>query len=139
MPDEVNLPQILINTPNGQRNVTNPMYTYTFHPLPASPQFPASSSVSKYKSTVRYPDANGNSQPTKVNLQLQANAAAFRDLTYQLVASQSDYAPFSNAAYVDSRGNRYNSVENMHNGIHSFVGNGGHVRHCELLPHLSVY
>ena len=48
-------------------------------------------------------------------------------MTYQLLASQPDYAPFSNTGYTDSRGESYNSVEEMHDGIHTIVGTGGHM------------
>ena len=48
-------------------------------------------------------------------------------LTYQLLAATTTYGAFSNTAYKDSNGNEYNSLENMHNAIHSFVGNGGHM------------
>lgn len=51
----------------------------------------------------------------------------FHTLTYQLITQQPDYGPFSNVGYSDSRGGRYNSIENMHNGIHMLVGNGGHM------------
>lgn len=48
--------------------------------------------------------------------------------TYQLIATQPDYAPFSNTAYSDDRGGQYNSLENMHNAVHTFVGgDGGHM------------
>ncbi|MCJ1347034.1 hypothetical protein MMC31_005255, partial [Peltigera leucophlebia] len=52
---------------------------------------------------------------------------SLRILTYQLIAEQSNYAPFSNTGYTDGRGGRYNSIENMHNVVHSLVGNGGHM------------
>ena len=48
-------------------------------------------------------------------------------MTYQLIADQSSYAPFSNTGYTDGRGQHYNSLENMHNTIHGLVGNGGHM------------
>lgn len=48
-------------------------------------------------------------------------------MTYQLIADQSNYAPFSNTAYSDGRGNWYNSLENMHDAIHSLVGQTGHM------------
>lgn len=48
-------------------------------------------------------------------------------MTYQLIAAQSDYAPFSNTGFSDGRGGRYDSVENIHNSIHGLVGNGGHM------------
>ncbi|KAI4171467.1 MAG: hypothetical protein LQ343_004205 [Gyalolechia ehrenbergii] len=77
--------------------------------------------------TVRYPDAAGQSQPDLANKQLQANGAALHTLTYQLITQQPEYGPFSNTGYSDGRGGRYNSIENMHNGIHMLVGNGGHM------------
>lgn len=49
------------------------------------------------------------------------------DLTYQLLASQKNYGAFSNTAYTDKNGNTFNSIENMHNIVHSLVGNGGHM------------
>lgn len=55
------------------------------------------------------------------------NCPRLKTLTYQLIASQSEYAPFSNTAYSDGRGGKYNNLENLHNAIHSFVGNGGHM------------
>lgn len=48
-------------------------------------------------------------------------------MTYQLLASESSYASFSNTGYSEIRYNSYNSIENMHNGIHTLVGNGGHM------------
>lgn len=45
-------------------------------------------------------------------------------MTYQLLTQQPNYGPFSNTAYSNQT---FNSLENMHNGIHGFVGNGGHM------------
>ena len=54
-------------------------------------------------------------------------------MTYQLITQEPSYAPFSNIAYSDGRGGQYNSIENMHNGIHLMVGHGGHmVRRVEV-------
>ncbi|KAI4091021.1 MAG: hypothetical protein LQ344_004402 [Seirophora lacunosa] len=133
MPPEVNAPTILINGPNGILNVVNPLYNYTFHPQPSNAEFPSNvgsnggKPVSSYHSTVRYPNVAGQSQPDRANLQLQANSAALRTLTYQLITEQSQYGPFSNMGFSDDRGGRYNSIENMHNAIHMMVGNGGHM------------
>ena len=52
---------------------------------------------------------------------------SLRDMTYQLIAEQSNYAPFSNTGYTDGRGGSYNSLENIHNGIHDLVGQNGHM------------
>ena len=40
MPDPVNDPKISINGPQGRVTIDNPLYTYTFHPLPTSEEFP---------------------------------------------------------------------------------------------------
>ena len=40
MPPEVSQPTIYINAPEGTVNVPNPLYSYTFHPLPSEDEFP---------------------------------------------------------------------------------------------------
>lgn len=40
MPDPVNDPKISVNGPQGRVTIDNPLYTYTFHPLPTSGEFP---------------------------------------------------------------------------------------------------
>ncbi|KAL8693817.1 MAG: hypothetical protein Q9218_001417 [Villophora microphyllina] len=133
MPLEVNQPTIFINAPNGTSSIQNPLYTYTFHPQPSSSDFPPigplthGTPINAFHSTVRYPDANGQSQPDLVNKQLQANAASLHVATYRLITQEPKYGPFSNLGYNDGRGNHYNNIENIHNAIHSFVGNGGHM------------
>ncbi|KAI4228600.1 MAG: hypothetical protein L6R40_008111 [Gallowayella cf. fulva] len=134
MPPEVNEPTIYIITPNGTSNVPNPLYTYAFHPLPSSTDFPPIGSspgvpqVWSLPNTVRYPDSAGQSQPDLVDKQLQANGASLHSLTYQLLTQQPNYGIFSNTRYNDGRDTgRYNSIENMHNAIHMLVGNGGHM------------
>ncbi|KAL9136330.1 MAG: hypothetical protein Q9175_002475, partial [Cornicularia normoerica] len=128
MPDPVNSSIICVNSPHGVMNIVNPLYTYTFHAQPSAAEFPPSDGpIAEYHSTGRYPSSSGQSQPGLANLQLEANAQAIHDATYQLIADQSNYAPFSNTGYTDGRGGSYNSLENMHNAIHGLVGNGGHM------------
>ncbi|CAD6586306.1 MAG: hypothetical protein ASARMPREDX12_002329 [Alectoria sarmentosa] len=128
MPDLVNSPMISVNSPHGVMNIVNPLYNYTFHPQPSAADFPPSDGlIAGYHSTVRYPSSSGQSQPVLANLRLEANAQVIQDATYQLIADQSNHAPFSNAGYTDSRGGSYSSLENMHNAIHSLVGSGGHM------------
>ena len=45
MPDVANQPLINVTTPTGSDTIANPLYNYTFHPLPSPPDFPASSKV----------------------------------------------------------------------------------------------
>lgn len=80
MPDPVNDPMINVNTPHGALNMVNPLYNYTFHPQPSASDFPPSDSLSKYHSTVRYPDTNWQSQSALANANLQANAPVYTSL-----------------------------------------------------------
>ena len=50
-----------------------------------------------------------------------------RSLVYSLITTESDYAEFSNTGYATGRNGSYNSLENVHNYIHAYVGNGGHM------------
>ena len=127
MPDIVSTPQISVNSPNGNTTITNPLYNYTFNPQPSASDFPPTDSLAKYHSTVRYPDANGQSQPNLVNAQLSSNGNTLRTLTYQLITSGEAYDPMSNTAYSDGKGGSYNNIENIHNAIHVLVGYGGHM------------
>jgi tyrosinase len=34
---------------------------------------------------------------------------------------------FSNTAYIDKNNKQYDSLEAIHNDIHGYVGNGGHM------------
>ena len=76
MPHPGNDPTITVNTPQGLQTISNPLYTYTFHPLPSAPDFPADDTQSIYHSTLRKKKNYGNSQPDLANQQLQANAQA---------------------------------------------------------------
>ncbi|KAA6415653.1 MAG: hypothetical protein FRX48_00369 [Lasallia pustulata] len=127
MPSVVSQPTITITSPQGPKATPNPLYNYTFHPQPSAFDFPPRDSITAYQSTVRYPDASGHSQPDLINQQLSANAQALQSMTYQLLAQQPNYGPFSNTAYRNGTNQIFNSLENMHNAIHGLVGNGGHM------------
>ena len=55
MPTLVNNPTISINTPTGQRNIDNPLYTYTFHPQPSASDFPRSDGSVRQSRQIRNP------------------------------------------------------------------------------------
>ncbi|KAL8651556.1 MAG: hypothetical protein Q9210_003187 [Variospora velana] len=137
MPPEVNAPTIYINGPTGILNAINPLYNYTFHPQPSDADFPpsvgshwwllmcdyelewwnASIIVPQYSAVPKCcgPEPTGSCK--------HATASKWRSL----ITQQSQYGPFSNMGFSDERGGHYNSIENMHNGIHMLVGNGGHM------------
>ncbi|KAL8794331.1 MAG: hypothetical protein Q9195_003158 [Heterodermia aff. obscurata] len=132
MPDVTNQPMININTPNGSQFIANPLYNYTFHPLPSPPDFP-NVKQGKYPNTVRYPDDEGRSQPSLANAALNRNAGGIRATLYNLLTSVQTYAAFSNTGSNDGRTNSYNNLENLHNAIHILVGgNLGHMQYISL-------
>ena len=40
LPDIFSQPSIKVKTPDGSQNISNPLFNYTFHPLPSPPDFP---------------------------------------------------------------------------------------------------
>ena len=61
-------------------------------------------------------------------LQDPADLYRLHDGTYQLLSSEPNYAIFSNTAYTDDDVSGHQNIENLHNGIHAFVGGtGGHM------------
>ncbi|KAI4244453.1 MAG: hypothetical protein L6R42_010446, partial [Xanthoria sp. 1 TBL-2021] len=49
MPPEASQPTIYIKAPNGTISVPNPLYSYTFHPLPSVEDFPPIGSPSDFQ------------------------------------------------------------------------------------------
>lgn len=67
MPDIVNAEKVLITTPSGVRNVSNPLLQYQFQQFPFNRKyFPSSPDVARdwylasYNRTVRSPDVHGS-------------------------------------------------------------------------------
>lgn len=46
---------ITVNTPTGEQSIVNPLYNYTFHPLPLGTDFPTNQAVSIYLSMISFP------------------------------------------------------------------------------------
>ncbi len=89
------------------------MFRYVFRPTVGAPDFPSTEGFQNAQFTERSSRAASN---------INANAASIHDRTYLLLSRQTSYAPFSTNAYVDSRGNRYDSVEGIHDTIHGMIG-----------------
>jgi hypothetical protein len=75
MPILVNEPNCTIRTPNGFKNVKNPLYRYDFHPAPGAVSSSDSAfwfgNQSELPYTVRSPDYGGVSYPEKANARLE--------------------------------------------------------------------
>ncbi|MCJ1331076.1 hypothetical protein MMC10_007763 [Thelotrema lepadinum] len=97
MPDVATSPKLSINTPQGRQNVDNPLYNYTFHPLVPSD----------------LPDEQMS------NAALNNAASYWHDNTFLLFSSEPSYQAFSNVYGGAPTGN---TIENIHGGIHNYVG-----------------
>ncbi|EEA23434.1 hypothetical protein TMatcc_002304 [Talaromyces marneffei ATCC 18224] len=132
MPECLTYQSIMINTSTGQETIDNPLYSYKFHPLPLGTDIPTDDPLAKYQETVRSPDPNtGESRMDNVNSGMSSNAAWLRSSTYQLLSSETNYTVFSNSVLQD-RGNNYNNLESIHDGVHALVGDGGHMTYFSM-------
>lgn len=137
--DVMTWPSVRITTPTGARNVTNPLFQYKFlnHPEPTE-WFPSDSYWGTLPNTVRYPDANNQSQNGLINRAF-AEDGAF--LTSDVVCTLTLFI-FSKTNFVTqwntfAKSTTYNvasntnnrgqsSFEGSHNSVHLFVGGNGH-------------
>ncbi|KAF9695044.1 hypothetical protein EKO04_006774 [Ascochyta lentis] len=120
---------IEVELPDGSGSVKttmpNPLYSYTFHPLPGKDIF-GKLPWTQWQTTIRYPSdrtAAAQSQDSKIASQLDLNLVNLRQRTYQMMAMQKDYHNISNN--MVSLGGVLDSLESVHDTIHNTVGSSG--------------
>ncbi|KZV73173.1 photo-regulated tyrosinase [Peniophora sp. CONT] len=126
-PDEViQLRTVTITAPDGTRkDVSNPLYQYDFHPIDSS--FP--SPYSNWQSTLRHPTNQGASAVTSVadlRSRMESVQEDVRASTYNMLTRVRTWEAFSNHDVGDG-GSTSNSLEAIHDGVHSDVGGAGHM------------
>ncbi|KAH8692093.1 tyrosinase [Talaromyces proteolyticus] len=132
LPESTTYQKIAINSPTGQQTIDNPLYSYKFHPLPLGTDIPNNDPLAKYQETVRSPDPNtGVTRIDNVNSGMSSNSAWLKSSTYQLLSSETNYTIFSNNVLTD-RGDNYNNLESIHDGVHALVGDGGHMTYFSM-------
>jgi tyrosinase len=117
--------------------ISNPLYTYTFHPLPQD-AFREKKYVGaiperwlQWNSTMRSPttfDATAESRDELIALHLDANRDNQRQRTYQMLALQTEYHNISNNM---ERNGVADSLESAHDTLHNTLGDGGHMWNIE--------
>ncbi|KAI1959289.1 hypothetical protein LOZ58_004560 [Ophidiomyces ophidiicola] len=130
LPQSMITPQIEINTPQGRRSVRNPQYSFVFNPT-VEKGFNRGDPLLRYPGSVRAPNAQGQSQNAEVQRRLRQNGASWRQSTYALLTSETNYTIFSTNV-VPGRGNDYNNVESSHGQVHVAVG--GSYGHMSYVP-----
>ncbi|KAJ8112746.1 hypothetical protein OPT61_g4959 [Boeremia exigua] len=119
---EVELPD---GTGSIRTTIPNPLYSYSFHPLPAKDLF-GKLPWTHWQATLRYPThryADAESQDSKIASQLDLNLVNLRQRTYQMFAMQKDYHNISNNMVTN--GGVLDSLESVHDTIHNTVGSSG--------------
>ncbi|RDL38192.1 uncharacterized protein BP5553_05625 [Venustampulla echinocandica] len=120
IPDVVAAPTVNINTPSGPKDVTNPLYQYSFQQFPLNDTwFPSDQDekLSTYPATVRCPNPEGISDPAQASRGLAANQ--LMKYTYAVFAQTKEYNKMATGAVAGV------SFEYIHNVVHYSVGGGG--------------
>ncbi|TLD13239.1 uncharacterized protein PgNI_03926 [Pyricularia grisea] len=121
-------PVVEVAGPNGVQNISNPLYAYEFRPLDASAFYIAP--WDHWDRTLRSPssqDSEATSNNTKVGLALDQNREVLQQRVYTILSSYDNYTTFSNEAWFPKGDSRHDSIESVHDAIHSIAGLGGHM------------
>lgn len=130
-------PQIVLDMPNGQQTIDNPLYSYKL-PDPSAMYY---SPFTTWPGTLRYPNSNDADATSQENSAINAFnniQSSMQDQVYSLMSCD-DYLHFSNDA-SGSTEKCSNSLEGIHNTIHTTSGgpgqsgvvSGGHMTYLPL-------
>ncbi|KAK4141580.1 uncharacterized protein C8A04DRAFT_13942 [Dichotomopilus funicola] len=113
-------PYIDIDGPSGVQRISNPLFSYSFKPLDKAAF--SSGPWNSWVRTLRSPSSNGpdaQSNNSAVAKNLDQNRASIAQRLYTLFSSSDNYTTFSNNAASG------NSIEALHDSIHTLVGGLG--------------
>ncbi|CAK7220176.1 hypothetical protein SBRCBS47491_004101 [Sporothrix bragantina] len=115
--------------PNGVQQIANPLYTYLFKPLNATMFIEPPYDL--WLTTVRAPTAQNStagSNNTAVSLALNQNFPSIQQRLYNLFSNYQNFSTFSNEAWIPTSSSaKYDSLESLHDTIHSLTGLQGHM------------
>lgn len=134
LPASITVPTVSVDTPTGQRNISNPLYR--FDAVALNSEMFGGQPWDDWSGTLRYPDsfdAQATSQNTFAADAIANSAVSIRDSVYQMFTNCSDYLEVSDASAKSSSPGCATSLEAIHNSIHTLTGgiaaggNGGHM------------
>jgi tyrosinase len=120
-PNMVSAPTISVSGPTGQETIKNPFFKYTFND-PSNMHY---SPFTIWKNTLRYPTsdtASATSQEASCVSAFNNIRASLQDQLYQLFSTCKDYLHFSNDHAGSSSTSCSNSLEGIHNTVHTTTG-----------------
>ncbi|GAM85668.1 hypothetical protein ANO11243_036750 [Dothideomycetidae sp. 11243] len=124
---------ISVTTPNGQQSILNPLFRYDFHPVESNDM--AYNPFASWTVTKRAPtnwNSNAVSQNNVVATQISNNRASLADRLYNLFTNYNNFTEFSNEAWESGSGmSNADSIESVHDAIHSMTGSNGHMTYLD--------
>ncbi|RDW85231.1 hypothetical protein BP6252_02821 [Coleophoma cylindrospora] len=128
--DSIMTPTVSVAGPNGVQTIHNPLFNYDFKPLITDDLPDAPFDV--FRTTQRWPTnmtAASVSRNDQMAAALDNSASSLRNRLYNLFTNYQNYTEFSNEAFSNSV--YYDSIESVHDFIHGYTGNGGHMTYIE--------
>jgi len=124
MPNVVSQKTVTVNGPTGSTTIINPLFRHDFQ----DPSTLVYGPFTNWKVTLRYPNSDANTASSQENQAISAFdtiRASMQDQIYQLFTTCTDYLHFSNDDAGSSSTSCSNSLEGIHNTIHTVAGGGG--------------
>ncbi|KAI5244883.1 Di-copper centre-containing protein [Aureobasidium subglaciale] len=121
-----------VTTPTGIQTIANPLFRYDFHPVSVSDM--VYNPFASWDVTKRYPsswDASAGSQNNLLNPIFTNSQVNFRDRLYNLFTNYNNFHQFGDSAWITASSTNADSLESLHDGIHSSVGNNGHMTYLD--------
>ncbi|KAM3420600.1 hypothetical protein BST61_g3862 [Cercospora zeina] len=135
LPDIITASSVTLQAPTGQRNIRNPLYGYVF--LNGEQRGLVYSTLNSWPKTLRYPTSNAQNAANNSPAARDAfNGArqSLQDQLYQLFTQCTEFLGFSNDDSGSSDARCANSLEQIHNTVHTNAGglggngvSGGHM------------
>ncbi|CAD0083012.1 unnamed protein product [Aureobasidium vineae] len=122
-----------VTTPTGVQTIANPLFRYDFHPVSVSdmvynPVRIVPGHISRYPTSW---DTSAGSQNNLLNGIFANSQVNFRDRLYNLFTNYNNFHQFGDSAWITTSSTNADSLESLHDAIHSSIGNNGHMTYLD--------
>ncbi|KAK5710035.1 hypothetical protein LTR17_019256 [Elasticomyces elasticus] len=131
-PTSVTSPNITVTMPNGTMSIPNPLYSYRFHQVSHSDFY--FDPFASWNQTMRFPTNWTSSATVQDNLIgpiLDNNRVSFQDRLYNLLTYYNNFTEFGNEAWMGPGVSNKDSLESLHDALHSITGGSGHMTYLD--------
>lgn len=125
-PDFMSTPTINVTMPNGTATIANPLFSYKFHPVSVTDFY--YNPFATWNETKRYPtswELDATSQDKLLGPMLDNNRVSMSDRLYNLFTYYSNFTQFGTEAWMSQDVSNADSLESLHDVIHSLTGMSG--------------